>query len=110
MDNTIDALRALYVALGGTAADVADISIIPDMINAIAELKSATYTLTNAMFAVVQVTRNGVALANGATLNDGDVLSISTSTESGTIKVNGETFISGGTYTVHSDVTVTLET
>lgn len=35
MDNTIDALRKLYVALGGDAADVADITIIPDMINAI---------------------------------------------------------------------------
>lgn len=36
MDNTITALQALYVALGGTASDVADINIIPDMINAIA--------------------------------------------------------------------------
>lgn len=38
MDNTIIALQNLYVALGGTAADVADITIIPDMINAIATL------------------------------------------------------------------------
>lgn len=38
MDNTIQALQALYVALGGTASDVADITIIPDMINAIATL------------------------------------------------------------------------
>ena len=37
MDTTIDALKALYVALGGTAADVANITIIPDMINAIAD-------------------------------------------------------------------------
>lgn len=36
MDNTLDALRALYVALGGQAADVADLVIIPDLINAIA--------------------------------------------------------------------------
>lgn len=36
MDNTITALKNLYVALGGTAADVADISLIPDMINALA--------------------------------------------------------------------------
>lgn len=36
MDNTIDALRNLYVALGGDSADVANITIIPDMINAIA--------------------------------------------------------------------------
>ncbi len=36
MDNTITALQGLYVALGGDADDVADITIIPDMINAIA--------------------------------------------------------------------------
>lgn len=41
MDNTITALKNLYVAMGGTAADVDDIVIIPDMINAIAELKKA---------------------------------------------------------------------
>lgn len=38
MDNTITALKHLYVALGGDADDVADIVIIPDMINAIAAL------------------------------------------------------------------------
>ena len=41
MDNTLDALRALYVALGGTASDVADLVIIPDLINAIATLISS---------------------------------------------------------------------
>lgn len=44
MDNTIDALRNLYVALGGTATDVDDIVIIPDMINAIATLISSGAT------------------------------------------------------------------
>lgn len=37
MDNTITALTNLYAALGGDTANVADIIIIPDMINAIAE-------------------------------------------------------------------------
>ena len=36
MDNTIIALRNLYAALGGDPADVAEITIIPDMINALA--------------------------------------------------------------------------
>lgn len=36
MDNTLDALRGLYVALGGDADDVANMVIIPDIINAIA--------------------------------------------------------------------------
>lgn len=38
MDNTIQALTNLYEALGGDADDVANISIIPDMIKAIATL------------------------------------------------------------------------
>lgn len=36
MDNNIIALQGLYVALGGDADDVANISTIPEMINAIA--------------------------------------------------------------------------
>lgn len=41
MDTTVDALKNLYVALGGTAADVADITLIPDMINAVATQATA---------------------------------------------------------------------
>lgn len=44
MDNTLDALRALYVALGGTASDVVNLVIIPDLINAIATLISSGAT------------------------------------------------------------------
>lgn len=44
MDNTITALKALYVALGGSADDVANMVIIPDLINAIAT-KAATLSL-----------------------------------------------------------------
>lgn len=36
MDTTVNALKNLYVALGGDADDVANINLIPDMINAIA--------------------------------------------------------------------------
>ena len=35
MDKNVDALKNLYVALGGSADDVADISTIADMINAL---------------------------------------------------------------------------
>lgn len=38
MDTNVIALKALYVALGGDADDVADISLIADMINAIATI------------------------------------------------------------------------
>lgn len=41
MDTTVKALQNLYVALGGSADDVADITLIPDMINAIATQAAA---------------------------------------------------------------------
>lgn len=44
MDRTVDALKVLYVALGGTASDVADITLIPDMINAIATVAETVAT------------------------------------------------------------------
>ena len=48
MDTTIVALKNLYVALGGSAADVADVVIIPDMINAIATVAGAVKTAVTA--------------------------------------------------------------
>ncbi len=59
MDNTIDALKNLYVALGGSADTVADIVIIPDMINAIATLVSSGAT---AELPKVSSTDNGKVL------------------------------------------------
>lgn len=59
MDNTIQALINLYKALGGDADDVADISIIPDMINAIATLISSGAT---AELPEVSSTNNGQVL------------------------------------------------
>ena len=44
MDTTVKALQTLYVALGGTASDVANLVIIPDLINAIATLVSSGAT------------------------------------------------------------------
>lgn len=37
MNTTIEALQNVFVALGGSAEAVADINLIPDMLNAIAE-------------------------------------------------------------------------
>ncbi len=36
MNLTVEALKELYIALGGSAANVADITLIPEMIKAIA--------------------------------------------------------------------------
>ena len=38
MNNTVEALRAVYVALGGDSADVADIVTTPEIITKIATL------------------------------------------------------------------------
>ena len=45
MDTTVKALQNLYVALGGTAADVANLVTIPDMIDALAALKISAVTV-----------------------------------------------------------------
>lgn len=45
MDMTVDALKNLYVALGGKTADVADMTLIPDVINAIATVAASTVEL-----------------------------------------------------------------
>ena len=42
MRQTVTALKALYVALGGDADDVAALTLIPDIINAIATVVSGT--------------------------------------------------------------------
>lgn len=45
MNQTVDALKAVYVALGGNAADVADLTLIPDVINAIAAVAASSVEL-----------------------------------------------------------------
>ena len=42
MRQTVTALKALYVALGGSASTVADMTLIPDLINAIAAIVTAS--------------------------------------------------------------------
>lgn len=45
MNSTVEALKAIYVALGGSADDVANITLIPDMLNAIATVVASTIEL-----------------------------------------------------------------
>lgn len=63
-----------------------------------------TLTITQANGTTVSVTKGGNAVANGATIYAGDVLTISVT--GGTITVNGTAFTSGNTYTVAGNTTV----
>lgn len=54
MKKNVDALKTLYVALGGDADDVADITKIPDMIEAI-----ATVVGSGSMLPAVDAEDNG---------------------------------------------------
>ena len=60
---TVDALKALYVALGGSADTVADLVLIPDVINAIATLVSSG--LPGALPTVVKTDEGKVLMVDG---------------------------------------------
>lgn len=63
MDNTITALKALYVALGGNASTVANMVIIPDLINAIAtQAALVTTAATTKELPTVTSANNGAVL------------------------------------------------
>lgn len=59
MNNTVEALRAVYVALGGDSADVADIVTTPEMLTKIATLISSGAT---AELPAVTTVNNGEVL------------------------------------------------
>ena len=63
-----------------------------------------TLTITQAAGTTLSVTRNGVALSNGATIFLDDELKITVT--GGTVKVNGSNFTSGNTMDVMGDTTV----
>lgn len=56
---TIDALKAIYVALGGNASTVANMTLIPDVLNAIATVIPAA---TAAELPAVTSSNNGQVL------------------------------------------------
>ncbi len=75
MDNTLDALRALYVALGGNAADVADLVIIPDLINKIATQAGTVATAAGTKELPANPTANGTYNLQAVKSNSGTTLS-----------------------------------
>lgn len=72
MDTTIDSLKKLYVALGGNSATVANITLIPDMINALCTVVPGAANLLPAVTAtengkILKVVNGEWALADDAT-------------------------------------------
>lgn len=106
MDNTIVALRNLYVALGGTASNVADLTIIPDVINAIAALIESGAT---AELPAVTSSDNGKFLTvSGGKWTKGDVpaeLPAVTASDNGKVLK-----VADGAWGVGEDATAAAET
>ena len=54
--NNVEALKALYVALGGSADNVANATLIVDVLNEIAKLYSGSYDATQNAEAIANIT------------------------------------------------------
>lgn len=72
MDTIVDALKKLYVALGGDAAAVADITLTTDMINALCGVVPSAANLLPAVTAtengkIMKVVEGEWSLADDAT-------------------------------------------
>lgn len=96
--------KALVVDVAKGLADVSnffDTVTTPDTLSA---NTAYTLTITQASNTTVTVTRNGVALQTGATIYQGDALTISVT--GGTETVNGTAWISGDTHNVTGNVAV----
>lgn len=72
MNNTLDALRNLYVACGGTLSDVENLVIIPDLLNAIAEIMGVDIASINAQFSpfIIEVTQDGATFEADTSYDD----------------------------------------
>ena len=75
MNQTLDALKALYVALGGSADDVEGLTLIPEMINAIATQAAAVATAASTKELPTNPTANGTYSLQCTKSSSGAVLS-----------------------------------
>lgn len=80
MDNTLDALRALYVAAGGSLDDVKNLVLIPDLINAIALKVALIVTAAGTKELPDNPTANGTYALHAVKSNSGTTLSWASTT------------------------------
>lgn len=92
--------KLYYITLGGTNSVTVDLS----------QNRTFTLSVSAGTGSTITVKKNGAALANGASITYGDVLTVTFSANSGynlaTHTLNGSTFTSGNTHTVTGNVAV----
>lgn len=112
---TLSAKTTYYLILwgnnsGGYSQDYCTINTSANHSVTLTYATSRTLTISAGTGSGISVKRNGTALSNGATIYDGDVLTITFSASTGynlsVHTVNGSTFTSGNTHTVSANVTV----
>lgn len=96
--------KALIVDVAKGLANVANFFATVTNPDTLAANTAYTLTITQDENTTVTVTRNGVALLTGATIYQGDALTISVT--GGTVTVNGTDWISGDTHNVTGNVTI----
>ena len=96
--------KAMCVDTGLNVADVSNFFGSVTTPDTLAANQSYTLTKNQGANTTLSVKRNGVELANNATIYAGDVLTIIVT--GGTVTVNGSAFVSGNTHTVNANVTV----
>lgn len=102
--NTGKGAKALVVDVSKGLANVTNFFSTVTTPDTLAANTAYTLTITEASNTNVTVTRNGIALDTGATIHQGDALTISVT--GGTVTVNGNAWISGDTHNVTANVTV----
>ena len=90
------------------AKGLADVDAFFDTVTTPDSLAKKAYTLsiTSVAGATVSVTKGGTAVSDGATIHIGDELVISVTGTNAAVKVNGDAFESGDTFTVAGNTAV----
>lgn len=103
--NNVEALKALYLALGGESAGVADAVTIVDVLNAIAALLSGTSTATTNAEAITNIAAVAGSLVPGEIQNE--TVTPTTSDQSVTAdagKVLGTVTVKGVTAAIDANI------